>query len=327
MKLDSTARALTRVEHTACVVCAADDARAYKRGMYAIGEQPFDLVRCRDCGFVYVDPRPDGESLARLYEDPDYYTEGYNLGVETENYFERRAELLEMYDATVEQIERERLGQRGALFELGSAGGFLLEAARRRGWTVRGVEVSPVAAQYSRREFGLDVFEGLLADAPLESGSFDVAIADNVLEHTTDPGEVLRQLLATLRPGGSLIVIVPSYVNSIFFRALIAIGALVPRSLIGEQLASLLKLNANAGHPYHILEFHRASLIRLLRSSGYEIVSVEGSVPLPAHLFKQGGAGLRARCLRTVFRTLDKLMRMGWVPAARLRIVAQRPSA
>jgi len=292
--------------------------------MYRFEEVPFGLVRC-PCGLVYVDPRPDPASIARMYDDPDYYTHGYNLGVETENYFDRRDELIAQYERTARELEREIWGS-GDLLELGSAGGFFLEGARRAGFRVRGVELSPQAAEYSRRELGLDVFHGQLEAAPFSPGSFDVAVADNVLEHTTAPGAVLERLHGLLRQGGHLVVIVPTYVNSIYFRAILALQALVPKRLLGDQLLGILKLDprGHSGSPYHILEFDRRTLVDLVRRSGFEIVAVERSVPLPGHLFRAESAGPRVQALRLAFLGLDRLMRWGLLPGARIRLLARR---
>jgi SAM-dependent methyltransferase len=292
--------------------------------MYRFEDEPYDLVRCA-CGFVYVNPRPDGASIARMYDDADYYTHGYNLGVETTNYFERRDELVAQYERTARELASE-IGGAGELLELGSAGGFFLEGARRAGFRVRGVELSPQAYAYSRKELGLDVFHGQLEDAPFPAGSFDVAYADNVLEHTTAPDAVLARLRELLRPDGHLVVIVPSYVNSIYFRGLLAAQEIVPRKLLGEQLAGILKLDprGHSGSPYHILEFDRATLAKLVRRAGFEIVRVEGSVPFPGHLFRDPRPSAKVRLLRGVFRSLDGAMRMGILPGARIRLVARR---
>jgi SAM-dependent methyltransferase len=292
--------------------------------MYRIGDVAFDLVRCR-CGMVYVDPRPDGPTLGAMYDDPDYYTDGYNLGVETENYFARKDELIAQYEAATAQYERETGLSAGRFLELGSAGGFFLEGAKRRGWKVQGVELSPPAAQYSIREMGHDVFQGLLEEAPFPPQGFDLALADNVLEHTTDPEGVLKRLRELLRPGGALVVIVPSYVNSPFYRALKTAQALVPKALLGPQTLKLLKFDgADNGFPYHILEFDLKSLRALAERAGFRVEKVERSVPLPAHLFKNRAPTLAQRLQRGVFRTLDGLMRAGLLPGARLRLVLRR---
>jgi SAM-dependent methyltransferase len=313
-----------RPEHVPCPVCSMDAARRYRAGMYRLAGTSFDLVRCA-CGMVYVDPRPDGDSLERMYDDPAYYTDGYNLGVETENYFERRDELVAQYEGTARDLARE-IGGAGDLLELGSAGGFFLEGARRAGFRVKGVELSPPAVEYCRRELGLEVFQGQLQVAPFPPASFDVAYADNVLEHTTRPDEVLATLRALLKPGGHLVVIVPSYVNSIYFRLLLGAQAIVPRRMLGKPLLRILKMDPDhdGGYPYHILEFDRRSLSALLDRAGFDLVRVERSIPLPAHLFKVARPGLRERLLRGVFRTLDTLMRAGLLPGARLSVLARR---
>lgn len=313
-----------RTEHVRCVVCGGDRARSYRAGMYRIDDVRFDLVRCA-CGMVYVDPRPDGPTLARMYADPSYYDDGYNLGVETENYFARRAELIAQYEGVARALARET-GKTGDLLELGSAGGFFLEGARHAGFRVRGIELSPAAVEYSRRELGLDVFEGELASAPYEPASFDVAYADNVLEHTPAPHDVLLRLRDLLRPGGHLVVIVPAYVNSIYFRTLLCARRVVPRRFLGRQTLRLLKLDPeyDGGHPYHILEFDRTSLTTLLRRAGFEIVRVEASVPYPAHIFKVARTDVRTRVVRAIFRVLNGAMHLGALPGARIRVLARR---
>jgi SAM-dependent methyltransferase len=292
--------------------------------MYLFEGISFDLVRCR-CGLVYVQPTPEPDAIARMYDDPEYYTHGYNLGVEPDNYFDRRDELVRQYERTARELARE-IGRTGDLLELGSAGGFFLEGARRAGFRVRGVELSREAAEYSRRELGLDVFHGRLESAPLAPRSFDVAYADNVLEHTRAPGATLGTLRELLRPGGHLVVIVPSYVNSVYFRALLAAQSLVPKRFLGAELLAILKIDprGHSGNPYHLLEFDRRTLADLARRSGFEVAAIEGSVPLPAHLFRDPRPSARTRALRGVFRSLDRLMRLGLIPGARLRLLARR---
>lgn len=314
-----------KTEHVGCAVCRADQPVPYRAGMYRIGAARFDLVRCTRCGLVYVNPRPDGATLEALYDDPLYYTDGYNLGVETDNYFDRKDELIAQYGTTLAQYEHETGARAGDLLELGSAGGFLLEAGRRRGWRVKGVELSPPAAAYAVRTFGLDVFCGVLEDAPPFDSAFDLAVADNVLEHTLRPDDVLARLRALLRPGGHVIIIVPAYVNSAWFRVLQRTQGLLPRRLLGNHVLKLLKFAGDdAGYPYHVLEFDRRTLTRLVREAGFDIVKTESSVPLPAHLFKARSPTVRTRCLRATFALLDRCMRAGVLPGVRLRIVARR---
>ncbi len=314
-----------RREHAPCPVCGLDRARLYRASMYRIGAERFDLVRC-ECGMVYVDPRPDGATVAWMYDDPDYYTHGYNLGVESENYFTRRAELEAQYEAEARALAEELRGT-GELYEIGAAGGFFLEGARRAGFRVGGAELSPPAIEYARRELGLELFAGEFEDAPLPDASLDVVYADNVLEHSLAPARVLQSAWRRLRPGGHLVLIVPSYVNSPWFRLLERARRSIPRAWLGPALLAQLKIDGRGdnGLPYHLLEFDRPALERLVRQAGFLLVRSEGSVPLPAQLFKVARPDLRTRGLRGVFRALDLGMRAGCLPAARVWLLARKP--
>ncbi len=64
--------------------------------------------------------------------------------------------------------------------------------------------VGDKAWDYSR----LDVIGNLL-DLPLPEASFDALLNVVVLEHTPDPGRVVRELHRVLRPGGRMLMAVP----------------------------------------------------------------------------------------------------------------------
>lgn len=51
---------------------------------------------------------------------------------------------------------------------------------------------------------------GVAEDLPLEDASFDVALSTMMLEHVVDPRRVLSEVRRVLRPGGRLILVVPS---------------------------------------------------------------------------------------------------------------------
>lgn len=314
-----------QLESVPCPVCAGRAAGPYRAAMYAIGDQVFNLARC-DCGMVYVNPRPDGATVGWMYDDPDYYTHGYNLGVETENYFSRRDELVEQYTQSARALARE-IGGTGKLCEIGAAGGFFLEGARRAGFEVSGVELSPPAIRFAREQMGLDVFAGEFEDAPIADGSLDCIVADNVLEHSTDLKRLLGVIRRRLKPGGHVLIIVPSYVNSPYFRLLDRVRRSIPRSLLGPGLIGLLKLEEDPrkrGMPYHLLEFDRRTIERIVREAGLDIVRNEGSVPLPAELFKAEKRSLRESLLAGAFLGLDLAMRAGFAPGARQTLIAKR---
>jgi SAM-dependent methyltransferase len=97
----------------------------------------------------------------------------------------------------------------GEVLEVGCGPGFMLDALRRRGWRVMGVERTDAMASHAREELGLDVIAGDVEDVPSDR-SFDLIVLFQVLEHMTAPHETLAACAARLKPHGRLIVAVPN---------------------------------------------------------------------------------------------------------------------
>lgn len=156
---------------------------------------------CRECGFwvhaLLADPLTD-------YGETDY-------GEAYQHHLYGRDQTVERKVRTaayrVRELERLRPG-RGRLLDLGCSYGYLLEAARQRGWEGCGVDVSPemVGRGQSR---GLDVRLGSTVVLPFEEGSVDVVYARHVLEHEIETYRCLQAIRRVLRPGGILAIEVP----------------------------------------------------------------------------------------------------------------------
>lgn len=187
-------------EYVLCNLCEADDARSY------LVTATETLVRCRRCGLVYVNPRPPTKAIEAGYEE-EFFLEEYRA-VYGVDYVEDAPNIRRIARARLEMIERFCPG--GSLLDVGCAAGFLLDEARRRGWTVQGVEVSRYASEYARGELHLPVVTGTLESAAFPAGGFDVAVCYYVLEHLPDPLALVREIARVLRPWGLLSLAVPN---------------------------------------------------------------------------------------------------------------------
>ncbi len=184
-------------EAVECCVC-----RREGRPIYDL--DPFGVVRCPRCGLVFVSPRLNPQALQRLYDDVGYF-EGEGSVYGSHGAGARRLDpgmfLQRQWTAGRLALAERELGRNvtGArLLEVGCAYGLFLDAARRRGFDVTGVELSTSAATHARDVVGLDVHTAQLADAPL-TGPFDVICAWDTLEHVPDPvafWAAVRPLLA-----------------------------------------------------------------------------------------------------------------------------------
>ena len=191
----------------ACPVCGSELHRTLfvKRG--------FPIVRCETCRLVFSNPQVDESLVVEEYRggvSNDLWVDV--LTSETQLALDR-----EKFNAILDEIEPYRGG--GKLLDIGCSIGLFLERARVRGWDGIGVEFSEKARNYAREKFGLEVIEQPLADSGVEPESFDVVTLLSVLEHTTEPRRMLREIAAVLKPGGALYIIVPN-VESLACRVL-----------------------------------------------------------------------------------------------------------
>jgi len=90
----------------------------------------------------------------------------------------------------------------------GSVAAWLAERVCPRG---RAVAVDLDLSLVDVRAPGLDVRQGDIVAGPVEPGDFDLVTARAVLHHVTDIDAAVRNLAASLAPGGSLLLIEPDF--------------------------------------------------------------------------------------------------------------------
>jgi SAM-dependent methyltransferase len=100
---------------------------------------------------------------------------------------------------------REFISPSDTVIDLGSGGGFLLRnisCARKLG-----IEINPVARREAAESAGIEAVERPEA---VPDAFADVIVSNHALEHMHSPLDVLRSLLPKLKPGGKLVIVVPS---------------------------------------------------------------------------------------------------------------------
>jgi 2-polyprenyl-3-methyl-5-hydroxy-6-metoxy-1,4-benzoquinol methylase len=200
-----------------------------------------DIFVCRDCGLARSRPPVDLEAMEELYRD-----------VEDPDYFASELERRRSFQAALARLESlRRVRPPGRLLEIGSSVGLFLDEARKRGWDAVGIEPSRWAAE-SARTRGLSVFNGTLDEFVVEGGPFDVLVSWDVFEHLEDPLGALHRAYELLRPGGLLVF---TTVN---------LGGL-GRKLFRGRWPWFMRM--------HLHYFTRKSLTRMVRSSGFEVLS------------------------------------------------------
>ena len=168
--------------------------------------QHFRIVQCKQCGLIYTNPR---RRPADILND---YTEVVDSRYKAER--DGRILTFQHHIRPLENMIPDRNGHR--LLDVGAHIGVFVEVAQKRGWNAWGLEPSRWAVQEGRKH-GLNMIQGTLRDAELDSESFDVVTMWDVIEHLADPMAEIREVTRILKPGGIFCAHTMN-VNSLFAR-------------------------------------------------------------------------------------------------------------
>ncbi|TGK06636.1 class I SAM-dependent methyltransferase [Leptospira semungkisensis] len=145
----------------------------------------------------------------RKYED-SYFQEEYKNQYK-KTYYEDEVQLRNLAKLRLDMMSSFQSPEGKTLFELGCAAGFFLSEAEKRGYKVKGLELSKTEAAYAREKLGLDVIAGsFLDDSILPKETFDTVCAFFVIEHFPNVEVVLEKLTSMIKPGGLLFLGLPS---------------------------------------------------------------------------------------------------------------------
>lgn len=288
-----------------CDLCGSAEFTSYVPEMYALGPVAHDLVRCRSCSLVQVRPLPTPSAIASMYDD-EYFDKDYDSCLSEHSYFGSFDRLTARYEALLDAIEAYQAP--GDLFEIGCAGGWFLKLAGERGWQARGIEITEAGSRHAREELGLQVERAAFPDpaVSLPKASFDVVYMGHVLEHLRSPSAGLEAAIGLVQPGGLLVVEVPTYVDSFYFRGMKRLlPALRASGLDAQGLLRALKFPqpGERMEPYHLYEFRRKTLTRMLERLGTRVLRTESRVPKPDSV--ENASDAMHRAISVGFDALD----------------------
>jgi 2-polyprenyl-3-methyl-5-hydroxy-6-metoxy-1,4-benzoquinol methylase len=243
--LENDAARLTQTVN--CNFCGSADCALYDRS------QGWSIVKCKQCGLCFTNPRPTLESLASFYtlryfkdEDQkrfDFYSgDAEYLGSEID------------YNQRIADVEG-RARRRGSLLEIGAATGAFLKVMRERGWKVSGVEISRDAVEAAKEHEDVTLFCGSLEEFETEE-KFAAVCMYQSLEHVPDPAYAIKRAYELLSPGGIMVIEVPN------LKAF-------------DMKWSKQRRLSNYDLPLHLTHFEPAVLRRKLEATGFKIIDVD----------------------------------------------------
>ncbi len=211
------------------------------RDFMVTGEE-FALLRRSPEGLLQTWPSPADTS-------PYYQSEAYLSHTDGNNsLFERLYQILKATNLKSKlRLLKELERAPGKLLDFGAGTGDFLNAAKKAGWSVTGVEPNKGARDKARQK-GVAVCAGI---KELPEASYDCISLWHVLEHLPDPEGVIKELGSRLKSAGHFIVAVPNYKST-------------DARFYGAHWAAY-------DTPRHLWHFSRTALKALFDDWGYEL--------------------------------------------------------
>ena len=189
-----------------CSTCGSDDAELVGRGYdyeYFTCEESFNAYRCRECGNVYLNPRPDVSEFNRIYP-PSYHSLNFseaNYGLVHDVRSRLEARRLLRYCRGIPDDAR--------ILDVGCGDGFhlkLLQRFGKPGWTLEGVDLDARAVALASKS-GISIHQGSIEELALPEAHYDLVCTIQTIEHVAHPDAVLAAIARVLKPGGRLVVV------------------------------------------------------------------------------------------------------------------------
>lgn len=230
------------MEHVKCDLCDSDDTSLLftATDMNQSKKGSFNIVRCKKCGLVYVNPRPTKQEIGKFYPKA-YFLPPTDAKSGIDKYQYEKMKKIKKFKKA------------GKILDIGCGAGYFIAVAKENGWETRGVEVSKVAADYAWKKFGINVFAGELREAGYPDEYFDVVTLWHVLAHLLNPSETLAEVNRVLKKGGLLVLTVPN--------------------ISGFQAKIFKEFWFHLDVPRHLYFFEPSTLKQMLRKNGFKILN------------------------------------------------------
>ena len=223
-------------------------------------EKKFSIVKCKKCGLIFIKNAPTEKELEEMYSSDYFDMTEHEMDISK---FENRVTNWEIkrYNKILKGIERNC--KRGNLLEIGPGLGSFLVVARKKGWSVEGMEPSKMMAKYCREKLKINVNENFLEKAKYKEGTFSVVYMDNVFEHVLDPVKTLLIIKKWLKKDGLIVIEVPNEG-----------GLLYTAVRVYKRIRQLFGIKNDEKLLQHMFYYDIKSMKQLMNKAGYEVVEV-----------------------------------------------------
>lgn len=260
------------LEECSCSLCGSNDKEleGKAKDYYNHFSGEFSYYKCKECGFVFTNPRPIEKHISKFYpDDAGYLTPKEVKKIPTKSikclnlYFNylpsSKIKKIISYPWLSIRLRKLKIQSfpnfvtNGKLLDIGASYGDYLFKMKSLGWKTKGIELNQNSVNYATNKLGLDV-ENILIEEYTPDEKFDVINMGMVMEHILLPNDVTRKVISLLKDKGTFIFSIPNY------------GGL--ESKIFRKYWYSLHV------PMHLNHFTPKTVSRLLNNNGFKNIKI-----------------------------------------------------
>lgn len=274
---------LQHLEEVPCNLCgSADRTTVAERDKYGL---PVQTVMCKQCGLLYLCPRPSISSYANFYESGGTDQIGYHMKINPgvinallREYFGpdftprhttydvasltsdekiRKAKDIQTYDQYGKDILTylsDVIPRGSRVFEVGASRGQLLIPWRDiHDCEISGLEPKVQSVSEARGNYGIELFQGFSDNPLIPPGYYDLVNNIRTINHMLDPLSEIKRARTWLKDGGYIFIDIQDSVRKAEYRG-------------------LTKNIVEIDHPYM---FTLNTLSAMVQKGGFELLKAE----------------------------------------------------
>jgi SAM-dependent methyltransferase len=239
-----------------CIFCGHNEFRssAYEQTIFNFKE--FEYKRCKNCKLIQLFPLPSGDDFNKMYDTYQSVIDTKPNGI---------------YNGVIDLIKKYSAGKR--LLDYGCGNGRFLKELDSEEFELSGTEFSSEFVAKLGELFPNIRFQTINSFLEKSQSEYDVIFISNVLEHLTNPKEILETLKKKLAPGGIFVIEGPleegMNLAYLFRKTFFSI-----RKKLTNKKADYI--------PFHIFKANYTNQLMLFKSIGLQCLYYEcGESPWP----------------------------------------------
>lgn len=231
------------------------------------------LVKCTQCNLIYLKDviSNDSDFIKKAKEDLRGSSDREKVEYWSfPNLYKKYKKIFDNY--FYEKLNRIKKFRKGvkSIFDIGCGYGFWLKFCNDKGLDVSGIDNSEEVIEWIKNNYNLPVEFGSLKEYQFKK-KYDAIIMCDVLEHLIDPNSALEKIKMGLVKEGVLFLQVP---NVLGFK---------------------LPLSHGYGLPFHLWQFNKHTLEKLLRKNGFRLLDCWTGVMGVIGIYENGGPSILDR--------------------------------